>query len=124
MKSGRWSRQQRRTGRGLSGNGQHLQLKIIPYLRRKGVKPYGLRVSADDDCYPGALVMSLVDESGSISTLQFILADGKKRFLKGGRKRGCYFTIPGRENRLYVAEGFATRRHSSPSHRSDSHFVL
>lgn len=76
-----------------------------PYLVRKHVEPHGIR-QLDDK-----LVIPARDGAGKLWTLQFIYPDGEKRFLSGGRKRGCYFAIgnlvPGRQ-RLCIAEGFAT----------------
>lgn len=73
-----------------------------PYLKRKGVQPHGLRVDAD-----GRLLvpMRIGDE---LHSLQRIDADGNKRFLSGGRKRGCYYAIGKPTETLCVAEGFAT----------------
>jgi putative DNA primase/helicase len=53
----------------------------------------------------------MFDATGALVNCQLIAADGTKRFLKGGRKRGCYHVIgepdydpPG----LCIGEGFAT----------------
>jgi putative DNA primase/helicase len=54
-----------------------------PYLVRKQVKAHGLRMSE------GALVIP-IESRGQICSLQFIDADGNKRFLAGGRIAGCY----------------------------------
>jgi putative DNA primase/helicase len=47
-------------------------------------------------------------ESGELHTLQFIGADGAKRFLSGGRKQGCYFASGRPNGVLCIAEGYAT----------------
>jgi len=74
-----------------------------PYLKAKNVQAHGLRL------YDDALVIPLRDESGSLCSLQFIDPDCKKRFLKDGKKKGCYFAIGGKpEKVLCVAEGYAT----------------
>lgn len=79
---------------------------VHPYLERKGVLPLGARVSGD------MLVIPARDIDGKIWTLQTIPADpdGKKLFMKGGKKAGCFFMIgdiePGAD--IMVAEGFAT----------------
>ena len=74
-----------------------------PYLERKGIKAYGARV------YKGALVVRLHDAEGAIHSLQFIAADGGKRFLTGGRVDGCYCAMGGETGgALCIAEGFAT----------------
>ena len=58
------------------------------YLTAKGVKVFG-----DVRQYRGALVLPLRDASGELHSLQFIGADGVKRFLSGGRIAGCFFTV-------------------------------
>ena len=74
------------------------------YLERKGVQPVaGLKM------YDGALVIPL--HSGTeIVSLQFIQSDGTKRFLSGGRKKGCFFRIGdmNAEKPLLICEGLAT----------------
>jgi putative DNA primase/helicase len=57
-----------------------------PYLLRKGIKPYGVRLHND------ALVIPMRDEA-MLHGLQFIGADGDKRFLTGSRVSGCYFLM-------------------------------
>lgn len=74
-----------------------------PYLKRKQVKPYGLRVAKD-----GRLIIPARDASGTIRTLQFISGDGTKRFLPGGQKAGHFFEIPGNGDTLFICEGYAT----------------
>ncbi len=73
-----------------------------PYLKRKGVKAYGLRL------HQGALVIPLRDASGELHSLQFIGADGDKKFLTGGRVAGCYLGIGEPNGALCIAEGYAT----------------
>jgi putative DNA primase/helicase len=77
-----------------------------PYLQRKKIPPFGARQSGDD------LVLRLIDlESRTISSLQYIRADGTKRLLSGGRKQGCVIHINGRlpeARRVLICEGFAT----------------
>ena len=85
-----------------------------PYLKRKGIKANGARlyrgplVIGGMAC-DGALVIPL-REGAVIHSLQFIAADGRKRFLPDGRKKGCYFSIgtPKDAEGLCVVEGFAT----------------
>jgi len=74
-----------------------------PYLTRKGIKPYRLRQSGD------VLLVPLYAD-GRLMNLQQIMPDGSKRFLSGGRVKGCYSSI-GRLERgkpLYICEGWAT----------------
>ena len=74
-----------------------------PYLIAKGCQPHGLRQRGDVLLVPLYLGRVLVN-------LQRIAADGGKRFLSGGRVKGCYSPIgtlePGQP--LYVCEGWAT----------------
>jgi len=88
-----------------------------PYLLRKGVKPVpGLVLTAEGMSIggitfpPGALIVPAYDEGGAVATLQFIDGDGNKRFLAGGRKRGCCFPIGGKEpgKPLLICEGLST----------------
>jgi putative DNA primase/helicase len=73
-----------------------------PYLRRKSVHSYGLRQLRD------MLVIPARDAHGTLHTLQFVGADGTKRFLTGGRIEGCYCSIGTIAQRLYLAEGYAS----------------
>jgi phage/plasmid primase-like uncharacterized protein len=72
-----------------------------PYLTRKGIKPHGARVQK------GFLTVPLYD-GDELYNLQFIGADGGKRFLKGGRVDGCCYIFGKPTRRLCLAEGFAT----------------
>lgn len=73
-----------------------------PYLRAKRAPAYGIRQLRD------MLVIPARDTSGELHTLQFIGADGVKRFLSGGRIAGCYSAIAGRGDGLLICEGYAT----------------
>ena len=73
-----------------------------PYLVNKGVRNHGLRIHKD------ALVIPMRDSSGLLHSLQFIDGQGNKRFLSGGRKKGCYFPIGSAGESLCIAEGYAT----------------
>lgn len=73
-----------------------------PYLTRKRIQPHGTRI------YKGALVVPIHNESERLVNLQFIAADGTKRFLSGGRKRGCFHVIGDLKHTILIAEGFAT----------------
>ncbi|MGY6278312.1 toprim domain-containing protein [Methylomonas sp. MgM2] len=74
------------------------------YLIKKGVKPYQIRQ------YRGSLVVPLYNESRELVNLQFISADGDKRFLAGGKKKGCFSVIGNSTDieRLLICEGWAT----------------
>ncbi len=73
-----------------------------PYLKRKGVHAFGLRQLGE------ALLMPIRDVDGELCSLQFIYPDGSKRFLTGGRLRGCYTPLGRPQGVLLVAEGYAT----------------
>ena len=73
-----------------------------PYTVRKGIQPHGARLQGD------RLVLPLRDADGTVHSLQFIGADGAKRYLTGGRKAGCYFDIGESNDVLCLTEGFAT----------------
>ncbi len=75
-----------------------------PYLEAKQTHANGeLRQ------YRDALVLPLRDLNGELRSLQFIGADGEKRFLTGGRVAGCSFTLADTsKGPLMVVEGFAT----------------
>ena len=72
------------------------------YLQRKHVQAIGIRQLRD------MLVIPARDAEGKLHTLQFISADGSKRFLSGGRIAGCYFAIGKPFDSLLVAEGYST----------------
>lgn len=83
-----------------------------PYLTVKGVQAVsGLKVTAD-----GKLMVPAWSEHDGITTIQFIGADGEKRFLAGGKKSGSYFLVGQLPSAMagdigtpvLVAEGLAT----------------
>jgi phage/plasmid primase-like uncharacterized protein len=76
-----------------------------PYLRRKGIRPHGARVTGD-----GRLMVPLYDADGSLSSLQYIDTAGGKLYHPGAQTGGKFWMLgmldePGT---LYIAEGFAT----------------
>ena len=71
------------------------------YLVRKGIKAHGARL------HNGALVIPMRD-GGELHSLHFIGPDGDKKFLTGGRVKGCYFGIGKPDGVLCIAEGYAT----------------
>jgi putative DNA primase/helicase len=73
-----------------------------PYLSKKRVCAYGIRQ------YRGCLVIPLRDIQGAIYSLQFIDAEGCKRFLKGGAISSHYHPIGKYQGVLCVVEGYAT----------------
>lgn len=74
-----------------------------PYIKSKGIRPIGVRQLGK------MLVLPLQDVTGEIRSLQFIMPDGSKRFLTGGKKRGCFAVLGRYEfNDVLVCEGWAT----------------
>jgi putative DNA primase/helicase len=74
------------------------------YLSQKGVKIFG-----DLREWRGALGLPLRDAQGELHSLQFIRADGSKRFLTGGRIADCCFTLADKpDGALVLCEGYAT----------------
>jgi len=76
-----------------------------PYLIRKRIQPHGARL------HRGVLTLPVMGFTGKLTNLQFIVTDGSKRLLSGGRKRGCFIPVAGdRENpaRVIICEGWAT----------------
>ena len=85
-----------------------------PYLLKKGVKSHGLRVYRGDKSIggmtcDGALLVPLRQDK-MLKSLQFISRTGEKRFLSGGKKTGCYFSIGKTDHHkpCCIAEGYAT----------------
>ena len=78
---------------------------VHPYLSRKGIKPHGTRVNVS-----GALVVPFLNRDQQLQTLQFIGADGAKRFLAGAKAKGAAAILgdPRNAATLIVCEGFAT----------------
>ena len=76
-----------------------------PYLIYKRIQPHSARL------HRGVLTLPVMDFTGRLTNLQFIAADGGKRLLSGGRKRGCFIPVAGdMENpaRVIICEGWAT----------------
>jgi putative DNA primase/helicase len=74
-----------------------------PYLRRKQIAAHGVRVRCSR-----WLVVPMFDESGTLHNVQLIWPDGRKRYLRGGRVKGCFYRISGDPNKICIAEGLAT----------------
>ena len=74
-----------------------------PYLAAKGVRAHGIRVEAGH-----TILVPLRDTEGRLHNLQSIAPDGTKRFMPGGRVKGCYHAVGKPSGRLVVCEGFAT----------------
>jgi P4 family phage/plasmid primase-like protien len=84
--------------------GRAKQVTAHSYIAAKNVKVMG-DVREDR----GALVLPLRDANGELHSLQFIDADGAKKFLPGGRIAGCFFTLADKpDGALVICEGYAT----------------
>lgn len=84
-----------------------------PYLARKAVRGHGARLAFGKLVIPlfsGALSLdgALCADLSQLTNLQLIDADGGKRFLRGGRKAGCFWWIGPPSRVVCIAEGFAT----------------
>jgi putative DNA primase/helicase len=87
------------------------------YLARKCVRIYG-----DVREYRGVMVLPLHDKDGELHSLQFVGADGAKRFLRGGRVAGCFFTLADKaDGLLVICEGYAT---GASIHEATGHAVI
>jgi phage/plasmid primase-like uncharacterized protein len=76
-----------------------------PYLTRKGITAHGLRQDRKGD-----LLVPMRDPDGRLWGLQTIDAEGKKLFMRGGRKQGLHAVLgaPEPDEPVVIAEGFAT----------------
>lgn len=72
-----------------------------PYLQKKSVGAYGIRQSRERLVIP-------VRIGGVLASLQFIDADGSKKFLTGGAVAGGYHSIGKPDRLVIVCEGYAT----------------
>jgi putative DNA primase/helicase len=76
-----------------------------PYLKRKKIYPHGIHERH------GHLVIPMFDKSRQLVNAQTISPLGVKMFMKGGRKKGCFFqmgNIIDPAERICLVEGFAT----------------
>lgn len=73
------------------------------YLTNKGVQAYGIRIEGGH-----TLLVPMRDTEGRLWSLQSIAPDGEKRFMPGGRVKGCYCALGKPSGRLVVCEGYAT----------------
>lgn len=94
------------------------------YLSRKSVSSYGLRLAdwpkwlESPDGWrkiiiPGALLVPLFDETGTLWNLQGIFPEihpelGRDKDFLGGRKAGLFFAIGAASDTVRIAEGYAT----------------
>lgn len=76
-----------------------------PYVSRKGITPYAARQDRD-----GAIVLPVHCPDGAVQSLQFIHADGTKRFLPHARMKGgrLFLGTPVNGDPIALSEGWAT----------------
>ena len=79
-----------------------------PYLRKKQVYPYGVKLDGEN------LAIPLRDIGGTVRSLQWIFADGRKRFYPDAPINGLFWSIgldtatPDTKGAILIGEGFAT----------------
>jgi putative DNA primase/helicase len=83
------------------------EAKSHHYLKTKGVENYGLKI-CNYGGYKNWLMVPGYNVDGGIRTIQYIRADGKKRFETGAEKKGAFFEIPGDDSPVILAEGYST----------------
>jgi putative DNA primase/helicase len=66
------------------------------------VEPHGLRQIED------TLLVPMIDSGRNLWSLQFISADGRKLFMRGGRTKYVFHVIEGARDEIGVCEGYAT----------------
>jgi putative DNA primase/helicase len=88
-----------------------------PYLIKKRVHSHTARL------YENALTIPIYNKNKQLVNLQFINADGVKRFLAGGKKKACFSVIgtPELKKPLLICEGWAT---GASLHEFTGHFVV
>ena len=74
-----------------------------PYLKKKGVKPYGIKLHQSNN----NLIIPVLS-SGEISSLQSIKESGKKSFFPNGKVSGGYHLIGDVGPLVLICEGYAT----------------
>ena len=104
-------REQENTAQRVAGQLSSMRENVVtPYLEKKGLGARKGVFLAED----GTTCIPAFDASGKLWTMQYIQADGTKRFAKNGRKEGCFAIAGGdmndlrRARALVIAEGYAT----------------
>ena len=75
------------------------------YLQKKGIIDFKVLVTNND-----IIIVPMQDIYGKIWSIQKIFYNGRKSFLKGGRKKACFNILGDTDNikHLYFCEGYAT----------------
>lgn len=71
------------------------------YIQEKKIKPLNIRLVNE------VLLVPIYDK-GELCNLQRIFPDGQKRFMKGGKVKGCYGYVGEDSDVIYIAEGYST----------------
>ena len=74
-----------------------------PYLIKKHIDIHGARSGRDN-----TLIIPLYNANKELVNLQFISETGTKRFLAGGKKKGCFYWLGEQTDKILICEGFAT----------------
>lgn len=87
-----------------------------PYLKRKGVNSYGLKLLKE------TLLVPVRDMAGTLHGLSFIQKDGTKRFKGGTDKAGHFYAIGAmKDSTAVVCEGYAT---AASIHHATGHLTF
>ena len=86
-----------------------------PYLTKKKIQSHNTRTCND------ALVIPIYAPSGELVNLQFIDKDSNKRFLTGGKKKGCFSFVGKLTSTILICEGYAT---GASLHENYEHWVV
>jgi len=73
-----------------------------PYLENKSILGISARVK------DGELKLPIYSPQKELVSIQSVFENGQKRFLPGGRIKGCFIPIKGYLKTIYVCEGYAT----------------
>ena len=90
-----------------------IDYKKHPYYIAKHRLNFGIHVKSgqwEQRGWSNALLIPMYNENGEISSIQAINEDGKKDYLKGGSKKGCYYPIGNLRgiNTIMIGEGLST----------------
>ena len=83
-------------------NGKSEGVNNHPYLMKKQIWGYSLRLDGDK------LLIPMFNIQGELCSLQTINHEGGKRFMKGGQVNGLFNLIGSPEKNLILCEGYAT----------------
>lgn len=75
-----------------------------PYTEKKGVIP--MNALQKDN----TLIIPVMGKDGNPQSLQYIAADGSKKFLPGGKVKGGFVSFKGIDDVIFLCEGWATGR--------------